>query len=343
MVRHAVLIGSIPADNAGDAMTEAMRMVGPHLRALPDGETGDRSRWVAGTIESFRDNPDLSVRREGDFADYQQVLNFSVRKGRALSGDRLDLRIHKFFTESWPVFTRVRKDFDQPELRFQVGVPGDFDIAMFAMGPLGALRHRKAFTDATVREVERVHAEAGDEVLFQLELCAELVFVTKMPGALRGVVSSRFAKVVRGLVDRLPRDARFGIHLCLGDLGHKALGSMRDAGPVVRLANDVVGAWPAGVRLEYLHGPLAAGELPPTLDPAFYRPLAGLRLPESTRFVAGFLHESRSTEQARTILDLIESAYGRDVDVAAACGLGRRGPDNALATMRQAADLCAGN
>jgi hypothetical protein len=148
---------------------------------------------------------------------------------------------------------------------------------------------------------------------------------------------------VRGFVDRAPRDARFGIHLCLGDLGHKAMGRMRDASPVVHLANAVVAAWPAGPRLEYVHGPLAAGELPPTLDPAFYRPLAGLRLPESTRFAAGFLHESRSTEQARLILDLIESAYGREVDVAAACGLGRRGRDNALAVMRQAADLCAGD
>jgi hypothetical protein len=76
------------------------------------------------------------------------------------------------------------------------------------------------------------------------------------------------------------------------------------------------------------------------LDPAFYRPLADLRLPETTRFIAGFLHEGRSIEEARHILGLVEFAYGGTVDVAAACGLGRRGHDNALATMRQAAALC---
>ena len=341
MARKAILIGSLPAGNATAAMTEALRELGPYLRALPDGETGDRNRWVAGTVESFRANPDLAVRREGDFADYRRTPNFAVRKGHTLTGESLDLRIARFFTENWPIFTRIRAAHGRPELAFQVGVPGDFDTAMFALGPLGALRHRKAFTDATVREIEQVHSQAGDDVVFQLELCAELVFVTRTPSVLRELVAALLARFVGGLIRRLPRDARFGVHLCLGDLGHQALGIMRDAGPVVQLANALSKAWPAGPRLEYVHGALAAGELGPPLDPAFYRPLAGLRLPGSTRFVAGFLHERRSTKEARTILGLIESSYGRDVDVAAACGLGRRGQANALVAMRQAADLCA--
>jgi len=335
-------VGSIPAATAEEAMTEAVGELGPFLRALPDGETGDRDRWIAGTIEGFRRNPDLVVRREGDWSDYKRQLNYSVRRGHRLTGEDLDVRLYRPFRDSRGIFQRLRADSGRTDLAFQVGVPGDFDLAMFTLGPLRALRHRGAFTAATVREVARIHAEAGVDVVFQLEMPAELVLVTKAPRVLRGVLASLMARGVARLIDRSPQDARFGVHLCLGDLGHKALGRMRDADPVVRLANAIASAWPAGHPLEYLHAPLAAGENPPPLDPAFYRPLARLRLPERTRFVAGFLHERRSIDQVRRILEMVESQYGRSVDVAAACGLARRGHDNALATMRQAAALCAG-
>ncbi|MFF3160054.1 hypothetical protein [Streptomyces sp. NPDC057910] len=46
------------------------------------------------------------------------------------------------------------------------------------------------------------------------------------------------------------------------------------------------------------------------------------------RFVAGFIHESISTEDHRIPLDMIERFARRKGDVAAACGLSRR-PDPA--------------
>ena len=36
--------------------------------------------------------------------------------------------------------------------------------------------------------------------------------------------------------------------------------------------------------------PLAAGNVPPSTDPRLYEPLADVRLPEGTHFVAGFTH-----------------------------------------------------
>ena len=47
-------------------------------------------------------------------------------------------------------------------------------------------------------------------------------------------------------------------------------------------------------------------------------------LPPSVRFVAGCIHESLSHERQVELLRLIESQVGHEVDVAAACGLGRR-------------------
>jgi hypothetical protein len=170
--RKTVLVGSIPADGAEEAMTLALRQVGPHLRQLSDGETGDRDRWVVGIVNSLRSHPDLKVRREGAWSGYDDQLNFAVRKGHKFTGQGLDLGYVKAYRASRPVFERLRVEYGRPDLTFQVGIPGDFDMALFALGLTGPFHHRRPFTDATVREIEQIHAEAGNDVLFQIEVPA---------------------------------------------------------------------------------------------------------------------------------------------------------------------------
>ncbi len=72
--------------------------------------------------------------------------------------------------------------------------------------------------------------------------------------------------------------------------------------------------------------PFAAAGEPPSFDPEFYEPLRQLDIPESVRFIAGCIHESLSSDKQVELLKLIEDRLGREADVAAACGLGRR-PD----------------
>jgi len=196
-----------------------------------------------------------------------------------------------------------------------------------------------AFTDATLSEIRAIHAKAGSSVVFQLELPVELVFVAKMPRPLRSAMAACLARGVHRLARRCPPGARFGVHLCLGDLGNKALGHLRDTGPLVALTNAIVRGWPLDRPLEYVHAPFAAGDEPAPADPAFYEPLSALRLPADVRFVAGFVHERSSSDEQRRILRVIEDQLGRRVDVATACGLGRRTVTAAAATMDRAAEL----
>ena len=117
---------------------------------------------------------------------------------------------------------------------------------------------------------------------------------------------------------------------------------MRDARPLVLLANAVAAAFPSGRVLEFVHAPFAAAVEPPISDEAFYEPLRELRLPDDVRFIAGFLHESLDLGAHQELLARIESLTGREVDVAAACGLGRRPtPEQAFEAMREAAALIA--
>lgn len=204
--RRTLLVGSIPAASAEHAMTLAMREVGPHLRYLPDGGTGERDHWVMGIVNSLRSHPDLRVRREGNWSSYKDQLNFVVRRGHRLTGESLDFWHVAAYEENRPVFERLCKEFARTDLIFQVGIPGD--MALFTFGLTGPFRHRRPFTEATVREIEQIHTRAHGDVLFQLEVPVELVLVTQVPGVIQPVMAAWMGGVVTDLAARAPRGAR---------------------------------------------------------------------------------------------------------------------------------------
>jgi hypothetical protein len=339
--RAAHLVGSLPADDAEQAMRMALKAEGPRMHSLPDGETGERLNWIIHIIEGLREHPDLDVAKEGEWADYDDLTRLKVRRGHRLSGDTLDFGHVKAFDESYPIFTRTREELGHPELAFQVGIPGDFDMALFTLGPTGPFRYRAPFRAATLNEIRAIHGRAGSDVVFQIEVPAELVFVARMPGPLQRVMARYLAGGIARLVRESPPETRFGIHLCLGDMNHKALAAMRDAAPVVRLANAIVRAWPDGRRLEYIHAPFAAAREPPRTDRAWYAPLSRLRLPPGTRFIAGFAHEDQELADQLKIRSMIDELIGQRVDVATACGLGRRSRPAAEAALERIAVLTA--
>lgn len=269
-----------------------------------------------------------------------------MRRGHRLDGSTLDFGHVAAFESSWPLFEQRRAQLisrgvlEADQLVFQVGIPGDFDMALFTLGPVGALRNRRPFTEATVNEITEIFRQKRDQVAFQLEVPAELVFVARFPRLAQPLIARRLGRGIAVLAEEAPAGARFGIHLCLGDMNHRALGKLEDVAPLVSLSNAIVAAWPQGRPLEFIHAPLAAAELPPPSEPAFYQPLQDLSLPTATRFIAGFVHEDRSLDEQRDLLSALDALTGRTVDVATSCGLGRRERGPALATLDRAAALC---
>lgn len=241
--------------------------------------------------------------------------------------------------QSWPVFERLRTQAARPDLSFLVGIPGDLDMAMFTLGPVGALRHRRAFTETAVSSIRRIHEQLGDDVVFQIEIPAELVLLARAPARVQPALATVLARGVVAVAAGAPAGARFGVHLCLGDMNHKAFGKMTDVAPLVHLSNAIVSRWPAGRPLEYMHAPFAGADVPPSTDPAFYAPLDRLRLPSTVRFVAGFAHEKQGIAEQQQIRALIDDHLGTPVDIAAACGLGRRTREDAEANLRRVAEL----
>ena len=341
MSRRTHLVGTIPAPGPREAMELAISELGATVDMLPDGETGERLNWIQKIIEAMREHPDVELVREGDWSEYDKTPRFRVKRGRRLRGETIDLGYARFFRESFPLFEELTGAQGLSELPFQVGIPSPFDLALFTFGPRGAFSQRRAYTEATMREIREIHSEAGAQVVFQIEVPAELIFVARMPSPLQPLMARYMAGMVTKLAQGSPAGARFGVHLCLGDMNHRSLMSMRDTTPVVRLANAIAKRWPAGRSLEFMHAPFAAAIEPPAVDGTWYRPLETLRLPSATRFIDGFAHEGQDLEVQREIRATIEAAVGKPVDIATSCGLGRREPDEARSAIRRTAELAA--
>jgi hypothetical protein len=320
--RSVHLVGTIPAESAKDAFGWATWILGDTIGpTMPDGETGNRSDWVNRLVEGLRAHPDLELAREGSWSSYTDTPAFRVKKGRHLRW--VDLDYFAEFERSWPVYQEM---VEASGRRFQVGIPGHLDLAAVAFGfklPV-ALRNLGPFRDATIREIAAIWARGSSRVVFQHEVPIELIMLTKLPGPARPAAAHRFAREVLRLVEAAPGGSRHGLHLCLGDLNNESLGTPADAGPLVTFANAIMAEWPAGRVLEYLHVPLAHGSAPPSMEPDYYAPLAGLWIPESVRFIGGFIHEAAAIADLVKIRDQIEHNLGRRIDVAASCGLGRR-------------------
>ncbi|MGY1943173.1 hypothetical protein [Nocardia asiatica] len=342
--RAVHFVGSFPAENADVAMRAMLDSAGARLRTLPTGETGRYEFYIQPIVESLVAQGVLAVKKPGTWRTSRHRTIHRVAQGTELCADAMDLGYRREAEEALPIFRELRGNRELPGLALQIGMPTDFTLTFIAMGASGVRRHRRAFTLATVRDITAIRELAGDDVVVQLEATAELVLMAKTQPLHRSVDRVLgLGEGIAALAAAAPEGTRFGVHLCLGSLRNKARGRLRDARPLVDLANSVVRQWPRGRVLEYVHGPVAAGDRPPSENAEFYAPLAGLRLGAGTSFYAGLVHDAPTEAQQLETLRLIESALGRPVDgVACACGLGRRSRSVADELMARAEVLATG-
>ena len=59
--RTAHLVGSIPLPDAETVFRTVSQALGSFIRRIPDGETGDRSRWIWFQRAMLESHPDMEV------------------------------------------------------------------------------------------------------------------------------------------------------------------------------------------------------------------------------------------------------------------------------------------
>ena len=176
MNRRAIhFVGSFPAADTETAMRAMLDAAGPRLRTLPTGETNRYEFYIRPIIEDLVAQGALEVKQPREWRNSRDRTRHRVAGGGALTAGSLDLGYRKETEAALPVFTELRRTRELTGTVLQIGMPTDFTLAFVALGATGVLRHRRAFAEATVREITAVRELAGADVVVQLEATAELV------------------------------------------------------------------------------------------------------------------------------------------------------------------------
>lgn len=360
MTGPVLLVGSVPSDDAEQAMRTCAAGLGETLACLPDGETGRRRAWInflaAGT---YHGNPGLTTlgrplpiapdapdewRPAGEDwipRGYADHWSFQVRG--ATRPHFPSLGYADCARGSYAVFSRLKAEGVVPaELRFMVALP----LAESATRPFCAARDdfpllRAAYEEALAREVAAVVAAIPAHALvIQWDIAFETLAIEcrdSLPGVFPwqpdGEAMERYVAALAQAAALVPAEVVMGLHLCYGDLGHRHVIEPPDLATCVRMANAAV----ASVRreIDFCHMPVPHARD----DDAYFAPLAKLT-PACGRLYLGLVHHGDgATGSRRRLAAAKRHAHG--FGIATECGFGRRPRDTLPALLRIHRELVA--
>jgi hypothetical protein len=356
-VRRMHFVGSYPAPSAGAAMRAMIEGTDRTLDLVPDGETGSRSYGMRDELIALKEqHPAIVVSDPGKSFGLRRSPWLEVRPGREAQLTATSLAgLAAFDYLGQAIEARATLDGLEGtygrEFSLQQGLPHFVDVAFLAFSPdfgelTGDVPHGRVFSEHLRRQIHATIAEIGaDRVVFQLESPHALIDSLRYAVAATSKAQQlMIGETVAEVINRASPQARFGVHLCLGDAcDGPVVPTLPTTAPIVAAVEAIGIALERPEALEYVHFPLASGPNPPVLEPGLYRPLAALRgvLPEETQIIAGLVHERQPLSEQLRVLDLVESAIGEPVGVAASCGLARRTPGVAVHVMRRMIELAS--
>ncbi|WP_370973641.1 hypothetical protein [Amycolatopsis sp. cg9] len=315
-------------------------------------------RWIIDWLESLRDRGPFELVLDGDSSGYTRMPAYRLRPGDTLAPGDVGPRRAQEVSAA----IAARRQLSAADLPpYQVSMPAPLDLSLFAFGVpaatmrllpaaaalraiRSALAHLPTFTAAIVAEVDQIRQLAdrwSEDIVIQLESPAVMVAYDRAPRAAWPLVTRMLTRQLAGVITALPPQTLLVLHgWCRGDLEHKPISGMRDLAPLVAFTNALAARLDrAGYPMPPLHIALCDGETAPSTRPSDYEVLRRLRA--DVQLYAGLVDEHHPHASARA-LELVEQALGRPVDaVAAACGLGRRTPEEAEANIALAWQLSA--
>jgi hypothetical protein len=350
MTTHGLahLIGSVPLATSEDVFRTVGGALGDILARVPDGETGERRRWIWWQRAMLEKHPAMEVDREAGLLEIRQwdgvVLRrselFGFKPGVDPAGVEFPTGYAEAAIDSWATFARLRRDGAlPPELRFQVALPTPASTAYMYVSPRSHAGYMAAYERSLLRALSDITLGIPHDALsIQWDVCQEvLVFENYFPTR-PADYKRQLVTLLERLGDAVPDEVELGYHLCYGSPADQHLVMPKDAAVLAELASAIVGG--VGRQVNFLHLPVPRERD----DREYFAPLAGLPLQDWVQLYLGLVHWDDAGGDRRRI-DTARRVVDRPFGIATECGWGRTDParvDGLLQSHRRAADYLLG-
>lgn len=322
------LVGSVPLDDAETVFRTASAALGPHLRRLPDGETGERRRWIWFQRQMLERHPAIEVDptvppfvlRQWDGKVLRETPLLRFREGVDPDTVVFETGYAAAARASFAVFERLQRARAIPAgVRFQVCLPTPMASAYMYVSPKARDAYIRVY-DAALRSAldEILSAIPAASLAIQWDVCQEVLisegFFAERPADEKRVIAAELTR----LGAAVPPDIEMGYHLCYGSPADEHLVMPRDTAVMVDMANAVRRALTR--RIDFLHMPVPKDRT----DAPYFKPLADLTgFADTTLYLGLIHHEDRAGDVARIAAARpFAPAFG----VASECGWGRTDP-----------------
>lgn len=326
--RGAHLVGSINLADAETVMRTVSSVLGPQLRRIPDGEVGERYYWIQFQRERLAATDGIErVGKPGRFLRGEfDARPLRLAAGAAAPSLRLPpLGYADAALDSYSVFRALRQGgLIRLGTRFQVSLPTPAAVIASFVVPQDRAALEPVYRRALFAELDRILAGIPHgELAIQWDTAAEfgLLESARLPAGYP--LQPWFDDVLDGVVQRgvrqaavVPDDVEVGFHLCYGDVEEAHFVQPEDTGHLAEVAAGLLARAPRTIN--WIHMPVPTDRD----DDDYFRPLAGLAVPEDTELYLGVVHHEDGVEGACRRIRAAERVQSR-FGVATECGFGR--------------------
>jgi hypothetical protein len=322
------LVGSVPLPSTDDVFRTLAGTLGDLLSRVPDGETGERRRWIWWQRTMLERHPAMEVDTEAGLLELRQWDGSLLRRAELLrfrpGVDPDTVRFETGYAEaalgSWAVFDGLRRASVLADgVRFQVCLPTPMSSAWMYVSPRAHDDYLRVYERALLGALRRITTTIPyGSLSIQWDICQEvLVFENYFP-ARPPDYKERIWALLGRLGDGVPAGVELGYHLCYGSPADQHLVMPKDAAILTELANGILAR--VQRRVDFLHLPVPRERD----DAAYFVPLHALRLPLDAHLYLGLIHHADEAGDRRRIATArtVTPRFG----VATECGWGRTDP-----------------
>jgi hypothetical protein len=219
-------VGSIPLASSEEVFRTLSRELGDYLARIPDGETGERIKWIVfqqrmltqhPAMEVDPDEPPLPV-RQGDGTIFRHINRLRLKPGLDPDNVVFETGYESAAIKSYAAFRKLRAEGHIADgVRFQVALPTPMATGLMYVSPNGRERYLRAYERALLLALETIVAGIPHrDLCIQFDVCQEvLMFEHYFPERDAGYKDITFRQFGR-LAAAVPADAELGFHLCYG-------------------------------------------------------------------------------------------------------------------------------